>query len=158
MSSMSSRFLEGQKTSRAGGWSALVVLSVLSLAPGVGADPLKPNPYYFPRPDMCTVMMDFQKVRSRLTDLAADARAIELSRGMLAEWSASGAEKCSGASKVTMMAVYIPGVDVYGRPDFGRRTNLMRLVGDAAKLQALGRSANQLTMTELRGVASVEVF
>lgn len=103
-------------------------------------------------------MMDFQKVRSRLTGLSGDARDIELSRGMLAEWSASSAAKCPGASKVTMMAVYVPGADQYGRPDFGSRTNLMRLVGDAAKLEALGRSAGTLTMTQVRGSAAVEVF
>ena len=104
------------------------------------------------------MMMDFQKVRSQLAGLTGDARDVELSRGMLAEWSASSAAKCPGATKVTMMAVYIPGTDVYGRPDFGSRANLLRLVGDAAKLETLAKSAAKLTMTQVRGSASVEVF
>ena len=131
---------------------------MLAFAPRVSAEVLKPVAYYFPRPDMCTVMMDFQKARPHLNGLAADARAIELSRGMLAEWSANASAKCQGAAKVTMMVVYIPGADLYGRPDFGSRTNLMRMVGDAAKLQALGRSAATLTMAQVRSSATVEVF
>ena len=136
----------------------LLALSLLALGPRLSADVLKPTAYYFSRQDACTVMMDFQKIRSRVDGLAAEARAIELSRAMLAEWSATAEAKCPAAAKVTMMAVYIPGVDVYGRPDFGRRTNLMRLEGDAAKLQALGRKPEALTMTHVRGTASVEVF
>lgn len=134
------------------------MLFTLVLGSCLSADVLKPLAYYIPRQDTCTVMMDFQKVRSRVTGLAGDVRTIELSRGMLAEFLVNAAAKCKGASKVTMMAVYIPGVDLYGRPDFGSRTNLMQLVGDAAKLQALGRSPGKLTMAQLRDSASVEVF
>ena len=143
---------------RVGRWNWLLVLSMLAVGSCLSADVLKPGAYYFPRQDTCTAMMDFQKVRAKLNGLDGDARAIELSRGMLAEFSASGAAKCPGASRVTLLAVYVPGVDLYGRPDFSNRTNLMKVEGDAAKLLALGKTADTLTMAQVRGSATVEVF
>jgi hypothetical protein len=134
------------------------VAAVLAAWPAAAAEAMKPTAYYFPRKESCTVMMDFQKSREKLRGLNGETRALELARSMLVEWLANAAGKCDGSSKVTMLAVYIPGVDVYGRPDFGNRTNLMKLEGDATKLQALGRNADKVTMVQLQQASRVEVF
>jgi hypothetical protein len=140
------------------GARGLILATALGSATTIAAiEPLKPAAYYFPRQEACTVMMDFAKARDKVRGLAGDARNLELTRGMLAEWSVNAADKCKGAGKVALLAVYIPGLDVYGRPDFSNRTNLLKLEGQADKLQALAR-ASGLTMELVRKSSAVEIF
>jgi hypothetical protein len=85
--------------------------------------------YYFPENEQCTLVLDFQSHRPKLDQLSKETRNLTLAKDLLIEFKANGSIKCPEARKVRLLAVFIPGTDNYGRPDFGSRTNLLRLEG-----------------------------
>jgi hypothetical protein len=93
--------------------------------------------YYLPRDGQCTVLVDFSNQRGQLGALDNDSRAARLARIMVQEFRRHGAAKSKEAPAIQMLAVYIQGKDNYNRPDFSKRTNLLKLNGTAAQLQGL---------------------
>jgi hypothetical protein len=113
--------------------------------------------YYFPEDQQCTLLVDFQPRRSELEPLGKDARSLALAKAMLKEFSAHGAEKCPGSKSVRLIAVYIPGTDTYGRPDFGSRTNLLRLEGSNEAV-AQGAASDAVTTDQLVKLLNLTVY
>lgn len=138
---------------------ALILLfatsTALAAANGEG-EKLAVKAYYFPRPDSCTVMVDFQPAASTLQGVRGEARAAMLASTMLREFAPNAAGKCKSAGTVRLLAVMIKGVDSYGRPDFGNRANLLRLEGDALRLGQLANAHSTVTLARIRSVATVE--
>jgi len=125
---------------------------------GAGQAPLATEAFYFPRKETCTVMLDFKKSSDAVAKLQGDAKSVEIARTLLAEWQPNAKAKCDGATKVTLLAVVIPGKDVYGRPDFSNRKNIMRLDGDADKLLELAKTGDALSVARLKSSAKVELY
>ena len=134
-----------------------VLLQIAGLASAASA-PLPNEAFYFPRKEACTVMLDFKKSSDALAKLQGDARSVEIARHLLVEWQPNAKAKCEGATKVTLLAVIIPGKDVYGRPDFSNRKNLLRLDGDADKLLELARAGDALSVARLKDAAKLELY
>lgn len=86
--------------------------------------------YYFNQGGICTGIVDFQSARSKLESADKETMLLLLTRRMIGEVIQDFPTRCDGATDVRMIAVYIPGVDNYGRPDFANRINLLRLDGD----------------------------
>lgn len=122
------------------------------------ADPIPLTAYYFPRPETCTVMVDFQKARSRVAAFSSQERVIAIVAAMAAELEKNGRDKCAGAARVRLIAVFIQGVDMYGRPDFGTRTNLLKLEGAAARLKNLAQAGDKLTVPRIRSLFDLEIY
>lgn len=122
------------------------------------ADPLPLTAYYFPRSAPCTVMADFQKARDKVAAFSSQERAIALVRSMAVEFDKKGREQCPGAATVRMIAVFIGGVDIYGRPDFGNRTTLLKLEGDVVKLKRLAQAGGKITLFQLRSMFDLEIY
>jgi hypothetical protein len=115
--------------------------------------------FYFPTSTACTMMMDFQKARQRLASLDREARAVELTRAMIQEFARNGAAKCPTQSQVQLLAVYIPGTDNYGRPDFGRRVNALKVAGSRTAVNKIaGSAAKPMTLSQIRQELSVELY
>jgi hypothetical protein len=136
----------------------VAILLHLGHAAAASAPPLAGEAFYFPRKETCTVMLDFKKSSDALAKLQGDAKSVEIARSLLAEWQSNARAKCDGAAKATLLAVIIPGKDVYGRPDFSNRRNLMRLDGDAEKLVELAKTGESLSLARLKSSAKVEVY
>jgi hypothetical protein len=90
--------------------------------------------YYFPEAERCTLVLDFQPRRADLSQLAREARSLALAKDLLKEFKANGSGKCPDAKEVRLLAVFVPGTDNYGRPNFGSRVNLLRLEGARDKV------------------------
>lgn len=114
--------------------------------------------YYFPKSDICTIMIDYQPSVARVRQAKSDAKSILLASSMLNEYAANGAQKCKSAPTVRMLAVLIPGKDSYGRPDFGSRTNLLKLEGRADKLEALATGRDHLSLPMIQSAGSLHVY
>jgi hypothetical protein len=111
----------------------LLMLTIPSFAVDIArAQATNPTPYYLPEDGQCTVLIDFQGRRSELGQLDKEGRTLVLAKAMLKEFASNGAEKCPQSDRVRLLAVYIPGTDNYGRPDFGNRTNLVLIEGSMA--------------------------
>jgi hypothetical protein len=106
--------------------------------------------YYFLEQKTCTILVDFQKERVDIERLNRDARLLRLVRDLVAEYAKDGPAKCVGADHVRMMAVFIPGVDSYGRPDFPNRINILRIEADPEKLLLAARQG----LTDFNAVKS----
>jgi hypothetical protein len=91
--------------------------------------------YYFPESERCTLVLDFQPRRQDLLQLSKEARSLSLAKELLKEFKANGSAKCPDAKEVRLLAVFVPGTDNYGRPNFGSRVNLLRLEGATDKVQ-----------------------
>lgn len=115
-------------------------------------------PYYFPKSDICTMMIDYQLSAASLGQAKGVAKSILLVRSMLNEFASNGAQKCKGAPTIRMLAVMVSGKDSYGRPDFGSRTNLLKLEGHADKLSALAHTHGPLSLPTIRGTGSLDVY
>ena len=126
-------------------------------ASAIGAK-LNLKAYYFPNPNVCTVMVDFQKSTSEILKTSGDKRVQLLSANLLAEYGANGQVGCKTPVKVRMLAVLVPGVDNYGRPDFGSRTNLIRLEGNVDKFRSLASSRDGLSEATIRKYVELEVY
>ncbi len=124
----------------------LIAAAAISMIGDAAAQSTPLVPYYFPQGETCTLMLDFQTRRATLEAMPPDARNTALLREMVAEFRSGSAARCPGASKATLLAVFIPGVDSYGRPNFGSRQNLIRADGaaDAIKRAPPGASAAEL--------------
>jgi len=107
--------------------------------------------YYFVEDKMCTVLVDFQDQRSDIERMSGDLRLLRLITDLLSEFASNGPTKCGGADVIRMMAVYIPGVDNYGRPDFPNRVNVVRIDGGAATLE----SASKHDFTDINQIKSI---
>ncbi len=90
--------------------------------------------YYFPESERCTLVLDFQPRRDDLLQLSKEARGVALAKDLLKEFKANGSAKCPDAKEVRLLAVFVPGTDNYGRPNFGSRVNLLRLEGPRDKV------------------------
>lgn len=104
---------------------------------GDGSAPGQLHAYYLPRGDQCTVLVDFAARRSDVDRLSGDERAAYLARAMIGEFRRAGRAESKGAGKIQMIAVYIEGKDNYNRPDFSKRTNLLKLSGTAEQFSSL---------------------
>ena len=137
--------------------TALTILLV-AMQPAIAADTLPPaTAYYFPRPDLCTVMVDFQKGRGTVESLKGDKRTITLVQNLAAEFDRN-AGKCGDSPKIRMLAVFINGVDVYGRTDFGNRVNLLKLEAAPKNLRQLARHGDKATLTQAKALSSLETY
>ena len=112
--------------------SALAML-VLEAQPAGASSPVNVA-YYFPEGRVCTLILDFQPTKDKLERLTGTPRTLSIATSLLSEVKVGGTEKCKTAEVIRMMAVYIPGVDNYGRPDFGSRLNLLRIDSTAAAI------------------------
>lgn len=107
-----------------------VACVLVSLASSVALAQDKPiTHYYFPEGDECTAVLDFQSRRGDLEKSSVEKKTLVLANELLRDFSLNGSEKCQGAKRIHLLAVFIPGVDNYGRPDFPGRVNLLRLDG-----------------------------
>jgi hypothetical protein len=102
--------------------------------------------YYFPENEQCTLVLDFQPQRPELIQLSKEARTLSLAKDLLKQFKANGSEKCPEAKNVRLLAVFVPGTDNYGRPDFGSRVNLLRLEGPTDNI--LQSAEKDFTATE----------
>jgi hypothetical protein len=114
-------------------------------------------PYYFQESERCTLILDFQSHRSELTELSKAARTLSLAKDLLKEFKTRGSEKCSEAKNVRLLAVFVPGTDNYGRPDFGSRVNLIRLEGPKEKVLQ-GAETDFATTEQITDLLTVTVF
>jgi hypothetical protein len=112
-------------------------------------------PYYFSEGEQCTLVLDFQSFRAELVPLSKEARNLILTKDLLKEFKTNGSSKCSEAKNVRLLAVFIPGTDNYGRPNFASRVNLLRLEGPTQRVlqsadkdfSATEQISDQLTVT-----------
>lgn len=130
---------------------------VLLTVTSAGAAAADRATYYFPEQQTCTVLVDFQKERPELQGLAADARSLQLVRRLVDEFAKNGQSKCPAAQKVKMMAVYIPGVDNYGRPDFSNRVNLLMIEADISTIRSVAEKP-PADLATAKSQLSVTVF
>jgi hypothetical protein len=93
--------------------------------------------FYMRRDAQCTVLVDFSEQREAIDGMQADARRLVLAQEMVRELRTNGDTKAGDAKNVQMIAVYIDGKDNYGRPDFARRTNLVKLSGSRETFASL---------------------
>jgi hypothetical protein len=114
--------------------------------------------FYFPKPELCTVMVDFEPSREAVAATKDEARTLLLARTMLRDYATNGKSKCQGAARVRLLAMFITGVDNYGRPDFGARQNLIRMDADAEGIAGLALAPDGLTLKALRTVGDLEIF
>jgi len=133
----------------------LMTIAAISVAGDVAAQSAPLAHYYFPQGETCTLMLDFQTRRATLETMAPDARNAELLREMVAAFRSGYAAHCPNASKATLLAVYIPGVDSYGRPNFGSRQNLIRADGAA---DAIKRAPPAMSAAELARILTIAAF
>jgi hypothetical protein len=113
--------------------------------------------YYFAEREQCTLVLDFQPRRSELVQLSKDARSLALAKDLLKEFKINGSKKCPEAQNVRLLAVFVPGTDNYGRPDFGSRVNLLRLEGSTN--QVVQSAEKDFSATEqIGGPLTVTVF
>jgi len=115
--------------------SALVTVAAVSTA---RAEDLPT--YYFPERTLCTALVDFQKNRRELQKLSRAERNQLIARELVREFVTNGKKKCENVSLVRVQAIYIPGTDNYGRPDFPNRINLLRLEGAPEDFTAAGNN------------------
>lgn len=135
------------------------VALLMAAIPALAAEaPLPVVAYYFPRPELCTVMIDFQKGRSAVENLKGDERTLALAQNMAAEFDRNGKQKCGDAARIRMLAVFINGVDVYGRTDFGNRVNLLRLDADTKNLRQLASYSDRLTLAQIKNLSQLETY
>jgi len=113
--------------------------------------------FYFPEGESCTALVDFQKIRGDLTKKSEEERSQTIVRQLLTEFSANGVNKCGTAKQVRLMAVYIPGTDNYGRPDFPNRINILRLNGSATEMAAAAHQ-DWKTTKDLNPAIRIERF
>jgi hypothetical protein len=120
------------------------------------AEPSGLTPYYFPEGEECTLALDFQPRRTEIEAATGDQRSVLLAEGLLQEFSAQGSTKCPGAKTIRLLAIFIPGVDNYGRPNFPERVNLLRLEGssDQVNVAATKHAENLPQLKELLTVTS----
>jgi hypothetical protein len=122
-----------------------------ALASSAMAQDASPTTYYFVEDKICTVLVDFQKQRDDIERLSGDQRLLRLIRSLVGEFAVNGATKCKGSDSIRMMAVYIPGVDSYDRPDFPNRVNIVRIDGSSTEFNA----ASQQDFTDIKKVQLV---
>jgi hypothetical protein len=115
------------------------------------------TPYYFPEGDVCTLALDFQPRRSEIEAASKDSRSVILAESLLREYSTQGSEKCPGAKTVKLLAILIPGVDSYGRPNFAGRVNLLRLEGSSEQVNAVAKSHPQ-NPAQLQELLTVTIY
>ena len=115
----------------------LQVASAMLLLAGIAAFAQeKPvTRYYFPEGEECTAVLDFQSRRGDLEKSPADRKMLLLANELLRDFSVNGSEQCQGAKRIHLLAVFIPGVDSYGRPNFAGRVNLLRLDGTTDQIR-----------------------
>jgi len=101
----------------------------LPLAPTYADGPT--DSYFFNEAGVCTLIVDFSKQKSELDRLGAEQRRASLARTLISSFRQQGGAKCPHVPSVRALAVYIPGVDSYGRPKFGSRVNLLKLEAPA---------------------------
>jgi hypothetical protein len=120
----------------------LTVVMVLVLRHGSGgALHLSEAPaYYLPQGAHCTVLVDVAAQRAQLDGVDVRVRAAALARFMVEEFRAHGDAKAHDAKTVQLLAVYITGKDNYNRPDFSRRTDLLKLNGTREQIQGLSEA------------------
>ncbi len=114
--------------------------------------------YFFPRPELCTVMVDFQKGRNVVDSLKGDKRTIALVQSMTTEFDRNGKEKCGDAPRIRMLAVFINGVDIYGRTDFGNRVNLLKLEAEPKNLRQLAGYNDKVTLVQIKNLSKLEAY
>jgi hypothetical protein len=130
---------------------------IILLALGdVSAQPSGLVPYYFVENEQCTLVLDFQSRRSELVKLSKDALSLSLAKDLLKEFQTNRHEKCREANIVRLLAVFVPGTDNYGRPNFGSRQNLLRLEGSTKKV--LENAERDFTAMEQISELSVTVY
>jgi hypothetical protein len=129
------------------------LLPMLMFASGGAASAADLTSYYFPESERCTLVLDFQPRRADLAQLAKEARSLSLAKDLLREFKANGSEKCPEAKDVRLLAVFVPGTDNYGRPNFGSRVNLLRLEGPRDKVLQ-GADADFKTIDEIGGLTA----
>lgn len=113
--------------------------------------------YYFNQSGICTFLLDLQPLRGSYDGLRGDVRTVALAKALIDEFRAHGQDRCMGAMSVRAIAVYIPGVDNYGRPAFGSRTNLLRLQGPIEGL-ADATASQMKSLDGLKSKFEVEVY
>jgi len=133
----------------------LIAVAAMSIAGDVAAQSAALASYYFPQGDACTLMLDFQSRRAALEAMTPDARNAALLHEMIAEFRSGSAARCPNASKAVLLAVFIPGVDSYGRPNFGSRQNLVRADG---AVEAIRRAAPDADAAELARILTIAPF
>lgn len=114
-------------------------------------------PYYFPESEQWTLVLDFQSHRSELAQLSKEVRSLALAKDLLREFKANGSEKCPEAKNARLLAVFIPGTDNYGRPDFGARVNLLLLEGSKERVLS-GAERNFTSVEQLNDLFAATVF
>jgi hypothetical protein len=113
--------------------------------------------YYFPESEQCTLVLDFQPHRSELEQMSKEVRSLTLAKDLLKEFKTNGSDKCPEARSVRLLAVFVPGTDNYGRPDFGRRINLLRLEGSLETVLK-GAEKDFATTEQVRDLLTITVF
>jgi hypothetical protein len=130
-----------------GGFIALVTLAAHAID--------EPKPYYFSEGALCTLMVDFQPSRARVESLGAEERQTSLIREMIRVFQQSGQAQCSAAGRVRLVAVFIPGLDNYGRPNFASRQNIVRADGPVS---AIATIPDQASFADLSKVFDIQPF
>jgi hypothetical protein len=133
------------------------LLLMLIFASGGPASASDLTSYYFPESERCTLVLDFQPRRADLAQLSKETRSLSLAKDLLQEFKAHGSEKCPEAKDVRLLAVFVPGTDNYGRPNFGSRVNLLRLEGPRDKVLQ-GADTDFKTIDEIGGGLTTTVF
>lgn len=118
---------------------------------------LKGFAYHFPKPNVCTIMIDYQQSSASVINTNGDDKSLLLSRSMIKQYIDEGVQKCKGAPKIIILAVFIPGKDNYGRPDFGSRSNILKLEGLSVKFQALSTEKN-LSLSKIKDAVSLYIY
>ena len=114
--------------------------------------------YYFPKTDVCTVMIDYHSSIEKIDKLQGDTKSLTLIRSMLNEYTSNGTQKCMGAPLVRLLAVLIPGKDSYGRPDFGSRINLLKLEVPTNKIGTIVKDLDNISLPKIQSAGFVELY
>lgn len=84
----------------------------------------------------CMAMIDFQSVRQKLEKMPPEERQNEIFSRTLDVFARKRQEKCPVDGHSRLLAVYITGLDNYGRPDFGNKVMVMEIKGKTGELLA----------------------
>lgn len=105
--------------------------------------------FYFTERETCTLIVDFQAQKAALDALPKEGKALALAKGLIAEFKRQGASNCPDTKELIALAVFIPGVDNYGRPNFGSRVNLLKIKSEISDV-------GSLSVVDLKNFSDVE--
>ena len=114
--------------------------------------------YYFTKTEICTIIIDYYPSITKLDKENNDNKSLILIRSMLKEYISNGEQRCLEAPMVKILAALIPDKDIYGRPDFGGRINLLKLELPSNKIGAILNDHNNISLSKIQSVGSVELY